>query len=257
MKKLLLFLLFLSGAQAVFAMKPTSANFFNELIRGDKNDIKKLLIKGINPNSAYKGFLPLSYTNNIATMKLLLDYGANVDGKNGSGITALEHAIDHNNFDAVALLCAYKATLSNGKISCTIALPSHFDIALLLLHEGLNPCVQNNIGNVWFLSPLQWAIIHSNTELLAAFVLNNPSLDLSQWVDFARNCKASPDTMALCIDFEGYLLIHPNFEQNVREKMIAIKERIRHITLKDIQEKHGYIPTYLQDRQIYGKKPWK
>lgn len=73
-----------------------------------------LLQRGVNPNGAvydtntnYTGLMLASATGNVAAMKLLLDYGADVNAKTSYGKTALELACSNDKLDAAKLLLEY------------------------------------------------------------------------------------------------------------------------------------------------------
>ncbi len=91
---------------------------------------------------------------------LLLEYGANLNARTGSGLTPLRMAILYNHVDVVKRLLAHSAD-AHGEL-CRAAMRDYRDIAQLLLASGVEVNAQGWSGR----TALHWAVLKGYSELV-------------------------------------------------------------------------------------------
>lgn len=124
--------------------------------------------------------------NDVASLKILLDYGLNVDLANHKGNTLLMLAAYNDSFEAVELLLKNGASVDkkNDRAQTPLAgvvFKGYFDIAKLLLQYGANPNEDNGMG----LTPINCAIMFRRFEILDLLMKHtNKKLSILQKLGF-------------------------------------------------------------------------
>ena len=187
-----------------------NSEFFDSLIRYDFNEALNFLGKGANINMQHliTNIVQLYYINkkaiNIDIVKLVIDYGANINIKNNCGNTPLHMCVDEtttelllvngadinaqnnngfsvlsmavlrNDIRIVKLLLQYKVKLN--QLNCTNCNELHNvmnkDIAELLIQNGVLLNKKNNSNH----TPLCYAIQLENIELVELFLAYNANI---------------------------------------------------------------------------------
>ena len=111
-------------------------------------DILKLLLDaGADPNIIYNGTTPLLSVddNDIDAAKMLIDYGANVNQRNGSGVSPIQRAVENSMYKLAELLLEKGADISLSGESARASLRKHprqilvsLAIVIYLLDIALN-----------------------------------------------------------------------------------------------------------------------
>ena len=137
-------------------MNATQNTYTDALRNGDVEAVKNILLA--NPswvNLNLMGFTPLvlaSYHNHIGIVKTLLDMGAEVDAKDGSGNTALMGATFKGFEETVKLLLEAGAEVNSinhqGATALTFACTFNQErIAQMLISHGADPDIKDERGN--------------------------------------------------------------------------------------------------------------
>ncbi len=147
------------------------AYILNKSIKlGDVKRIQTLLESGVDPDVSVDSDddFPIheaTFIENIEIVRLLLDYGANIDCKDSYGDTVLTCACEGNNIEIVTLLLDYGVNIhgkSNRLAIHNASRHGHLKIVRLLLDYEADPNAKNNNGE----TPLHQACDWDNDEVI-------------------------------------------------------------------------------------------
>ncbi|SHG95327.1 ankyrin repeat domain-containing protein [Flagellimonas flava] len=138
-----------------------------------------------NANSTDASGTPLlviaSEEGHLETVKLLLSKGADINGMNPTGHTALNRAIYFEQLEVVDYLLAHNADVNRTDSRFVLppliaaAIKNDTSTGLRLIERGANINVVDKINTF---SPLTWAVIYGNAEFIKMLLPFKPRLDI-------------------------------------------------------------------------------
>lgn len=151
---------------------------------GDVAGTRLLLQNGANPNGndQVRGMRPLimaAYEGNVDIVKLLLQYGANIEIMDHAAITPVQWASKNNQFEMVQLLLSSGADVNTAEGSDVTMVHAaimnqRVEMLDLLLKNGANVNAQDDSGQ----TPLMFTVLWPSTPMLQIILNRNPDLTL-------------------------------------------------------------------------------